>query len=303
MRFFLHLVAAIWAAGSALAQELPEASQTRIGPMPGEKAAQDAVFADMIAYSRDGCGIAVLLQLAPSAFPTDTYASPEALATAFGTLFAQRFSLSTRVYIVDRENGPATASAFVNGSFFARAREFQSFRLPRFVEMGADIAVANHSIKRMKRELSGELVQQNEKLFGLVQQRLQVARNMRDLAEAQLVAKGVAPEAVSLSVAARANPRTEVERLMVEYLDATADIATYEARVAEEADRLARSKVQVARYDCAFPAQDKLYGFDEIATLRPRIAEATGRPAADVTDAEIWRWIVETAFGTSEFEN
>lgn len=287
----------------ASAQETPNASLVRVGAMPTDQAALGELITLMQTYSRDTCGIALLLRVDPAAFPNDVHASPDALAQQMGAYFARSFSVSTRIYLTDREPGPVIVLAHVNGHLFARAREFQSFNLRAFTEMGSHLAVANHSIKRIQKDLFEEFLAQNQRFEGLFKERMAIDENLRDLAETQLLLLGVTPAQVSLSAAARANPTTEAERQMVKYLDAQDAIEDARVELADVNAAIARGEAGIARNDCAFAAPDQLYGAEDIATLRPRVARDHGRTEADVNDAEIMRWIVETGFGTPVFDN
>ena len=298
MKHLLVVLATLVAPFFASAQEAPNASLVRVGPMPTDQTALGELITAMQAYSRDTCGIALLLRVDPAAFPNDVHASPDALAQQMGAYFARTFSVSTRIYLTDREPGPAIVLAHVNGHLFARAREFQSFNLRRFTEMGPQLAVANHSIKQIQKALLEDVLLHNRDLARLWDESLVLEENLRDLAETQLLLLGTTPEKVSLSAAARANPRTKVEREMAKYLDA--QDAVEEARV-ERADvnaAIARGEAAVARNDCAFAAPDQLYGAEDIATLRPRVSRDHGRSDADLIDADIMRWIFESGFCT-----
>ncbi|MEO1195098.1 MAG: hypothetical protein AAFX45_02890 [Pseudomonadota bacterium] len=298
MRYFLAVAAVVLAPVFANAQEAPTPSLVRVGPMPQSQETLGELIAAMQTYSRDTCGIALLLRADPAAFPNETYGSADALAEQMGLYFARNFSVSTRIYLVERDPGPVTVMAHINGHLFARAREFQNFNLRDFTEMGGHLAVANHSIKAIQKALYEDLSGQNRRIVDLLGERIQVEENIRDLAETQLRLLKTTPDRVALSDAQRANPGTEVERHMATYLDATEAVARFRAERETEEAALARSDAGAARNDCEFAAPDRLYGASYLGVLRTRVARDHGRAKADVFEAEIMRWIVETGFGT-----
>lgn len=300
---FSSILLALWlAAGGAAAQQAPEATFVAVGPMPPPGGAEDRLWAAVTDYARTSCGISIFLQADPASFPTEAYASSADLAQKMGVYFAQTFSLSTRVFVVDEAGRAPRVLSFVNGHLFARLGTYQNFSLTEFTEMGSHLAVANHSIKRIQKEILEELLGHDRRLVDLTTELIQIDENRRDLAEAQLLLQGVFPEDVVLSASARANPTTKIERDMVAFLDAQDAIYRGQAELVDARSKLELTEARIAQNDCLFAAPDKLYGAEDIATLRGRVARDTERLEDDVSDADIMRWIVETGFGTPVFE-
>ena len=71
MKHLLVVLATLVAPFFASAQEAPNASLVRVGPMPTDQTALGELITAMQAYSRDTCGIALLLRVDPAAFPND----------------------------------------------------------------------------------------------------------------------------------------------------------------------------------------------------------------------------------------
>ena len=230
MKHLLVVLATLVAPFFASAQEAPNASLVRVGPMPTDQTALGELITAMQAYSRDTCGIALLLRVDPAAFPNDVHASPDSLAQQMGAYFARTFSVSTRIYLTDREPGPAIVLAHVNGHLFARAREFQSFNLRRFTEMGPQLAVANHSIKQIQKALLEDVLLHNRDLARLWDESLVLEENLRDLAETQLLLLGTTPEEVSLSAAARAVGSNRLASMISRTAPATISVSRWKTQ-------------------------------------------------------------------------